>query len=156
MSRTLPLRNSLQRFMEDPGSPRRAAGLIVSATSVAVIAGALVVWTFDHSEYPSFGRAIWYTLQTVTTVGYGDVTPERSVGRVVGGVVMLTGIGFLTIVTAAITSTFVEAARRKATKAEERDESELATLETALASITERLERIEKQLARATEPPPKT
>jgi voltage-gated potassium channel len=49
----------------------------------------------------------------VTTVGYGDVTPQHPSGRFVGVLVMLEGIAFLTITTAVITSTFVARAERE-------------------------------------------
>ena len=85
----------------------------------------------DHQLYCSRGRrrrdrrarlrslrvpdwpGVWCTLQTVTTVGYGDVTPAEPVGRVVASIVMLTSIGLITVITAAVTSTFVAAAARR-------------------------------------------
>jgi voltage-gated potassium channel len=141
------LRRSIERFLDDPASIRNAAWLIIGATVAAVVLGSVAVWLLDHHEYPSFGRALWFTLQTVTTVGYGDVTPTSVVGRLVGAVVMLTAIGFITIVTAAITSTFVEAARRKADKAAEEADTEAADrTEDALAVITARLDQIDGTL----------
>lgn len=50
---------------------------------------------------------MWWSLQTVTTVGYGDVTPAELTGRLVGAAVMLYGTAFIAIITAVITSTFV-------------------------------------------------
>ena len=38
----------------------------------------------DHSEYSNVWVGMWWALQTVTTVGYGDVTPEHVSGRIVG------------------------------------------------------------------------
>ena len=67
----------------------------------------------DPSEYPTIGRGLWWAMQTVTTVGYGDVTPEHTSGRIVGVVVMLWGIAFVSILVAAITSTFVTRAERE-------------------------------------------
>jgi len=49
----------------------------------------------------------------VTTVGYGDVTPTNTAGRLVGGLFLLEAISFVTIVTAVITSSFVERARQQ-------------------------------------------
>ncbi len=105
------------------------------------------MWVLDHEEYPNLFRALWFTLQTVTTVGYGDVTPESVVGRVVGAVVMLTAIAFITIVTAAITSTFVEAARRKGADATQ-TATTAAEDETReqLARITAQLHQMERTL----------
>jgi voltage-gated potassium channel len=141
------VRRTIDRFLEDPASIKNAARMIIGATVVAVVAGGVIVWLLDHREYPSLGRALWFTLQTVTTVGYGDVTPTSTVGRAVGAVVMLTAIGFITIVTAAITSTFVEAARRKAEKAAEAAETKEADhTEDTLAAITARLDEMDKTL----------
>ena len=61
-------------------------------------------------------------MQTVTTVGYGDVAPTQLAGRLVGAVVMLEGIAFVAIVTALITSTFVARATREAEAARAKDD----------------------------------
>jgi voltage-gated potassium channel len=108
------LQRSINRFLEDPGSVRTAAWTIVIALVTAVVLGGVLIRLLDSKEYPNFGRAMWFTLQTVTTVGYGDVTPESAVGRVIAAVVMLTGIAFITVFTAVITSIFVGAERRRA------------------------------------------
>jgi voltage-gated potassium channel len=134
--------------LEDPASIRIAAWLIVGATITAVVAGGILMRLLDHREYPNLGRALWFTLQTVTTVGYGDVTPSNVDGRVVGAVVMLTGIGFITIVTAAVTSVFVEASRQRALKAAaDSSDAKSAHRETDPAAVDARLDRIEQTLA---------
>lgn len=144
-------RRSLERFQDNPASAKHAAAAIISVTVASVIVGAVTVRIFDGGEYPTFGRALWFTLQTVTTVGYGDVTPTSTVGRVVAGVVMLAAIGLITVVTAAITSVFVEAARAdraRSRAAEEAGDSRLLTrLETSLDEIVARLDRLEMTLA---------
>jgi voltage-gated potassium channel len=137
------LRRTIDRFFEDPASIRNAAWLLVGATIVVVVVGGVAVRVFDRQEYPNMGRALWFTLQTVTTVGYGDVTPRRPVGRVVAAVVMLTGIALVTVVTAAITSTFVEASRRRAARGTSTDASNLLR---ELAAINARLDHIENAL----------
>ena len=143
-----PVQRSLDRFMAEPASIKKAAQVTISATVIVVLAGSIVIWVFDKKDYSSYGNALWFTLQTVTTVGYGDVTPTSAVGRFVGGVVMLTAIGFLTIVTAAITSTFVEAARQRRRGADEAAQAgETERRDTEHAEIVERLDRIEALLA---------
>ena len=54
-------------------------------------------------------------------MGYGDVTPKQSVGRFIATVVMLTGIGFLAVVTASVTASLVESSRRRFTAESEAD-----------------------------------
>ena len=128
---------------------RYASAAIITVTAVMTLLGAVVIRVFDHEEYPTFGEAIWFTLQTVTTVGYGDNTPADFIGRVVAAAVMLTSVGLITVITAIITSTFVGAAskRRDATDGQAGTET-LARLEAALQALDDRLERIESKLQR--------
>src|SRR5213082_1376768 len=87
---------------------RRAAAIIAAFTVLITVAGGILERVFDHQEFPTIGKGLWFALQTVTTVGYGDVTPKHSDGRFIGAVVMLTGIGFLAVITAAVTASMVE------------------------------------------------
>lgn len=136
-------RRRIEQFLANPSSVRYAVGAIISVTVFAVLVGALAVYLFDNSEYPTFGKAVWFTLQTVTTVGYGDVTPLNPIGRIVAAVVMLTSIGLITIVTAAITSTFVAAAARRDPRAQDLVDDDV---ERGLAELALRLDRIERAL----------
>lgn len=97
-----------------PLTALRAAQIIAAVTvAVTVIAGVLMRFT-DASKFPNIGDGLWWAIQTVTTVGYGDLVPTSPAGRLVAALVMVIGIGFLTVITAAITSTFIESARRRA------------------------------------------
>ncbi len=139
------LRRAYLRFQANPA--RYAVAAIISVTVVVVLAGALLMWAFDRATYPSYGEAVWFTLQTVTTVGYGDTVPTSAIGRSVAGVVMLTGIGLITVVTAAVTSVFIEAARvrmaRSRTEADANEPHPLEKVEASLAEIAARLEHLE-------------
>lgn len=55
-----------------------------------------------------FADALWWSVVTMTTVGYGDISPTTTGGRIVGFAVMLLGIGFLGLFTATIASVFIE------------------------------------------------
>ena len=135
-----PLERRLVKFMEDPGSARNAAGTIVTATVIVVVAGGILMRVIDHREYANVWVGMWWALQTVTTVGYGDVTPKEPSGRIVAAYVMLEGIAFLAIVTASITSAFVSRAAEKRVAARE---DAVATEEQKL---TARFDAMEKQL----------
>jgi voltage-gated potassium channel len=103
----------VERFLREPLSVRNAAGVIVVATAVIVIGAGVVISLIDSTEYPNVWIGMWWALQTVTTVGYGDVAPRHFTGRLVGAVVMLEGIAFVAIITAVITSSFVARATRE-------------------------------------------
>ena len=124
-------------FFRSPLTPWAAIRRIAAITLLVALVGAVVMHTFDNEEFPTLGTALWWAAQTVTTVGYGDVAPEATSGRIVAVFVMLSGIGFLTVSTAAVSATLVEAARRRLALVEYGRNA--ATLE----EISERLERIE-------------
>jgi voltage-gated potassium channel len=135
----------MSKFMREPPSVRLAAGVIVTATSLVVVASAVLMRILDHSEYPNVWVALWWAVQTVTTVGYGDVTPTHASGRIVGVVVMLEGIAFLTITTAVITSTFV--ARATSDRADAEHDENVQVLKR-LDEINERFDRLEARLGK--------
>lgn len=112
MGRFNLIERRLERFMREPPSMRNAAGVIVVATTVVVVGSGVLISLIDNEEYPNFGIGMWWALQTVTTVGYGDVAPSQVSGRLVGAALMLWGTAFIAIVTAVITSTFVARATR--------------------------------------------
>ena len=126
---------------------RYASVAIMTVTGVMTLLGAVVIRVFDHDEFPTLGEAIWFTLQTVTTVGYGDNAPKDFIGRLVGGIIMMTSIGLITVITAIITSTFVGAATKRNQANDEQDGIDtIARLETALQALDDRLERMESRL----------
>jgi voltage-gated potassium channel len=88
---------------------------------------------------------MWWVLQTVTTVGYGDVVPSNAIGKALTAFVMLEGIALLSILTAGITSVFVARAEQ------ERDIGEDAAADEAQAAVSERLDRVDAQLAGLTD-----
>ena len=112
MGRLNLIERRVERFAREPLSVRNAAGIIVIATGVVVVGAGAAMTLIDSKEYPNIGVGLWWALQTVTTVGYGDVAPAQLGGRIVGAFAMLEGTAFIAIVTAVITSTFVTRATR--------------------------------------------
>lgn len=137
------LEGKFSRLLQEPPSIRLAVGVIVSTTAAVVVGGGVLMRVLDHSEYPNIWVGIWWALQTVTTVGYGDVTPEHPSGRIIAAFVMLEGIAFVTIVVAAITSIFV--ARAAAERGIAEDEAE-QRIEARLEEMDRRFDRLEELL----------
>ena len=132
----------LSKFLREPPSIRLAAGVIVMATAAVVVGGGILIRVLDHHEYANVWVGMWWAMQTVTTVGYGDVTPKDVAGRLVGAFVMLEGIAFLAIVTAAITSTFVTRAQS------ERDQATDAAEVTQDSGVEGRLDELAADIKR--------
>src|SRR4029450_3626633 len=98
-------------------------------------------------EVTTVWLGVWWAISTLPTIGYGDVTPVDVVGRIIAAIVMLQGIAFLAIITAAITSTFVARATEEHQAAEAKDEqSELRRIEARFDELDRKLERLEAAL----------
>ena len=115
--------------------------VIATASTAMTLAAGILMTLVDHKGFPSIGSGLWWAAQTVTTVGYGDEVPVTVAGRLLAVAVMLLGIGFLTVITAAITSTFVARSRLQVAPSG----TDLAATEQ-LRQIENRLERIEALL----------
>jgi voltage-gated potassium channel len=135
------LERRLDRAVARATTPRGAAVVIASASVAITFASAILMTIVDHKDFPSVGSGLWWAVQTVTTVGYGDHTPVTAAGRLLAALVMLVGIGFLTVITAAITSTFVSRIRGEQAPSD----VEVATTRQ-LREIDARLARIEAAL----------
>ena len=128
----------------------RSVLLALSGTLVAIAAaGGVVIHIAEPKAFPSVGIGIWWALQTFTTVGYGDVVPTDSFGRIVGGIEMVIGVTFISFLTASVTSALVRrdrtgGAAQTAAPAEV-DADQQAVLD-AIARLEQRLERIEQRL----------
>lgn len=87
--------------------PRSAAILIAGFWLIAVLVFGVVERLADPGTFTSVWLGFWWAIQTVTTVGYGDVVPQQTSGKFLAALLMLGGLSLLSVVTATITSVFV-------------------------------------------------
>jgi voltage-gated potassium channel len=91
--------------------------LVALLTLVIVVLSGSVEAVVDSGDFHSTWDGIWWALETVTTVGYGDLPVTTVEGRIIAMVVMLVGIGFLSVLTATVASYFVKSDRGTETEA---------------------------------------
>jgi voltage-gated potassium channel len=94
---------------------------------------------------------VWWALTTMTTVGYGDLSPATNLGRVIAIGVMFVGIGFLTLLIGAASERFVAGEVREEVAEAEREleqdvDAARAEVIAELRAISERLRQLETRL----------
>lgn len=137
----------LERRQREKGlRPRYAASIIVALWLSAVVVWGVAEHLMDKDTFPTVWLGMWWALQTVTTVGYGDIVPASDAGRAVATLLLLGGMAFLAVVTAVITSSFVT--RRQEELADDANDPVLERLDELAA----RLDGIEAALRRSGPP----
>jgi len=114
------------------------ARLIVTTVILTILFGVLISLV-DRKEFPSVWLGMWWAVQTVTTLGYGDIVPTQLTGRILAAAVMIVGIAFLSLITATVASVLVSRASHDVS-------SEEADLMAALKRVEQRLESLEQEL----------
>lgn len=119
---------------------RHHLAYVSCAMVLIVVSGGATIFLLEAETgtVRDFGDALWWAVVTVTTVGYGDITPKTGMGRLVALGVMLVGIGFLSVLTANIAAYFFEA-RQETAEAAVRDQ--LAAIETQLTEAMRILQK---------------
>jgi voltage-gated potassium channel len=128
--------------------------LFLLAASALVINGAIIVYLAErhapHSNIHTLGESVWWSITTVTTVGYGDYVPVTVVGRVTACFIMAIGLLTLAVLTAQVASSFVAQAPGRRQPGPQAD---APPSEVTLAELDRRLARIEELLAAGASPP---
>jgi voltage-gated potassium channel len=124
----------IARFADRLTLVRAVVAIAVVAVGLTIGAAALVR-VIEPDTFGSFGDACWWALQTVSTVGYGDIVPVSGGGRAIGAALMLLGVAFVPAVTSIIVTLLVTQVRRRSGR---HGDVEL--------EVAERLERIERRL----------
>jgi voltage-gated potassium channel len=110
---------------------------IALATALLVVLAGASISFAEAENFDNPWRGMWWAITTVTTVGYGDVTPKEPVGRIIAAALMLVGIGFLSLLTAAVAARFVDDDARDVGETLDRVEERLGRLEQKLDEVTQ-------------------
>jgi voltage-gated potassium channel len=114
-------------------------GYSISVFGAVVIVMATAFWFGEHERNPhirDFADAIWWSVTTAATVGYGDVTPATGLGRVLSIGLMLFGLGFMGVITSSLSAALMFVANHEGA-VEEVIEEERPALSAELAALAE-------------------
>ena len=144
----------IERPVQRIANARSVTFGLAAAFVLLSVVGAIVMRIVDQDNFPSLGLAVWWALQTITTVGYGDVVPTTDAGRVVGGIVMVLGVSFFAFLTAGVTSTVIQRGGGAGAAEADRAQRErhqtlvdgLTETRNAIAELDKRLGRIESKI----------
>jgi voltage-gated potassium channel len=103
-------------------------------TLLTVLGGGAAFTAVEKHQHLETWDGVWWAVTTVTTVGYGDIKPRTDSGRVIAMLVMIVGIGFVALLTAAAADRFL------------RSRGDEAKTDRRLAEIARRLENVERRL----------
>lgn len=124
----------------------RGDDLIVTMTlgAILLLFGATALYMAEgHIQPEQFGsipRALWWSVITFTTVGYGDAYPVTTVGKVLASFVALSGVAFVAMPTGIIAAAFSEAMQR-------RRDARIEEMRQHLARLDEIDEQVEAKIA---------
>jgi len=112
--------SSLLKVLRDEAQSFGAAFLILFVIMIIASSG---VYLFEHKAQPeafsNIPEAAWWSVATLTTVGYGDVTPVTFGGKLFGIFIMIIGIGMVALPAGILASAFTEELRQRRTKYED-------------------------------------
>ena len=107
---------------------RRKASQIISSMSVIIILmiiTSVLMYNVEHTAQPEkFSNAfdsLWWTVATITTVGYGDIYPITIPGQIFSGIIAFLSIGLIAIPTSIISSGFIEQVNQQKEEDEKRE-----------------------------------
>ncbi len=99
------------RFAERITLPRAMAAIVAVTTAFTLLA-ALAERLVEPETFTGYGKAWWWAVQTVSTVGYGDITPHTTAGRLVATAVMIFGVALVPTATSIVVAILLDRHRR--------------------------------------------
>jgi voltage-gated potassium channel len=99
-----------------------------------------------NPEVPNYESAIWYALVSMTTTGYGDIVPVTIIGRVIGVMLILSGMAYVSLVTATLAYSFIDVFRKEIAKFREKNTEESKSSQEKAVSIEDKIDKLQIQI----------
>jgi voltage-gated potassium channel len=123
--------------------PGRIAVYTASGITLMIYSAALAVFETERDQpgatINSFGKAVWWSITTVTTVGYGDCYPVTNTGRVIAVLLMIGGISLVGVVTASLATWIIQRVSESETASQAATETHIDELRNEIRELRQEL-----------------
>lgn len=114
ITRYFPAVGTLGRVLK---RERKTLAAVLAVMVVILFVASSLIYLLEHERQPeafaSIPHAMWWGMATLTTVGYGDVVPVSPMGKMLGVVIMMLGIGTFALPAGILASGFAEERKRQ-------------------------------------------
>ena len=137
--RVLRVFTATQTLLTRSGGLLRGGQAVVATAALLVVIGALAVLDAERgaagATITDAPDALWWSVTTVTTVGYGDLYPVTGTGRIVASALMVIGISLVGTITATVAAWFVAQRAEDERADDERDRAHLQALLSEVSAL---------------------
>ena len=139
--RVLPFNSNFQRILRVLRRERAVLGAVLMIGVVYIFASAIIMFSIEPLNFDTFFDAVYWATITLTTVGYGDISPMTDLGRLVSMVSSVLGIAVIALPSGIITSGFIEEFQEDMRRRDEQQDQELVSLREHLSALRKEAER---------------
>ncbi len=118
---------------------------------LVLVIGSFLFFLVEHGvnpEVPNYEAAMWYAVVSMTTVGYGDIVPITGIGRIIGMLMIFTGLGYVSLVTATLAFSFIDFFRSESRKAADRVEKRIIEYENKIEGLIDTVDELKEEIAK--------
>ena len=115
---------------------------------LVLVIGSFLFFLAEHGvnpEVPNYEAAMWYGVVSMTTVGYGDIVPVTGIGRIIGILMIFTGLGYVSLVSATLAFSFIDFFRTESRKAADRVEKRVIEYEDKIEGLMSIIDELKKK-----------
>ena len=116
---------------------------------LVLVFGSFLFFLVEHGvnpEVPTYDSAMWYSIVSMTTVGYGDIVPITAIGRIIGTIIILSGMLYLSLLTATLAFSFIDFFRTESRKSADRVEKRVIDYEKKIDVLINTVDELKEEI----------